>query len=85
MSRFSFEKGKNEAESECCHIHYWRLDLDMLAHRGHALGLGNCKLSFLKGAVHFKKKKTFADYLLTPMSSKMSTSFFLQLKRNEGF
>jgi len=30
-------------------------------------------------------KKTFADYLLTPMSSKMSTSFFLQSKRNEGF
>jgi len=27
-------------------------------------------------------KKTFADNLLTPMSSKMSTSFFLQSKRN---
>jgi len=36
-----------------------------------------------KGVVHFKKKKTFADNLLTPMSSKkMSMSFFLQLKRN---
>jgi len=31
--------------------------------------------------VHFKKK-TFADNLLAPVSSKMSTSFFLQLKRN---
>jgi len=27
----------------------------------------------------------FADNLLTPMSSKMSMSFFLQSKRNEGF
>jgi len=38
----------------------------------------------LKGLVHFKKKikKTFADNLLTPMSSKMSMSFFLQSKRN---
>jgi len=32
-----------------------------------------------------KKKKTFADNLLTPMSPKMSTSFFLQSKRNKGF
>jgi len=29
-----------------------------------------------KGVVHFKKK-TFADNLLAPMSSKMSMSFFL--------
>jgi len=29
-----------------------------------------------------KQKKTFADNLLTPMSSKMSMSFFLQWKRN---
>jgi len=29
-----------------------------------------------------KKKKTFVDNLLTPMSFKMSTSFFLQVKRN---
>jgi len=29
-----------------------------------------------------KKKKTFADNLLTPMSSKMSISFFPQSKRN---
>jgi len=29
-----------------------------------------------------KTKKTFADNLLTTMSSKMSTSFFLQSKRN---
>jgi len=37
----------------------------------------------LKGVVHFKKKnkkKTFADNLLTPMSSKMSFSFSLQSK-----
>jgi len=33
-----------------------------------------------KGVVHFKK--TFADNLLTPMSSKISTFFFLQSKRN---
>jgi len=33
----------------------------------------------------FTFEKTFADNLLTPMSSKMSMSFFLQLKRNEGF
>jgi len=37
-----------------------------------------------KGVVHFKKK-TFADNLLTPMSTKISMSFFLQLKRNQGF
>jgi len=34
---------------------------------------------YFKGVVHFKKK-TFADYLLTPMLSKMSMSFFLQSK-----
>jgi len=34
----------------------------------------------LKGVVFLKK--TFADNLLSPMSSKMSMSFFLQLKRN---
>jgi len=33
----------------------------------------------IKGVVH--SSKTFADNLLTPMSSKMSKSFFLQLKR----
>jgi len=32
----------------------------------------------VKGVVQFKKK-TFADNLLTTMSSKMSMSFFLQL------
>jgi len=42
-------------------------------------------LSALKGVVHLKKKKTFADNLLTPMSSKISMSFFLQSERNEGF
>jgi len=36
----------------------------------------------LKGVVHLKKKKTFADNFLTPMSSEISKSFFLQLKRN---
>jgi len=36
----------------------------------------------MKGVVHFKKKKMYADNLLTPMSSKMSISFFLQSKRN---
>jgi len=36
----------------------------------------------VKGVVHFKKKKTFAHNLLTPMSFKMSMSFFLQSKRN---
>jgi len=39
-------------------------------------------LQTLKRVVHFKKKTTFPDHLLTPMSSKMSMSFFLQLKRN---
>jgi len=34
-------------------------------------------LNYIKGVVHFKKK-TFADNLLTPVSSKMSMSFFLQ-------
>jgi len=49
----------------------------------------NIKPVGLKGVVHFKKKqktkkqKTFADNLLTPMSSKMSMSLFLQ--RNLGF
>jgi len=31
---------------------------------------------YFKGVIHFKKNKTFADNLLTPMSSKMSMSFF---------
>jgi len=35
----------------------------------------------IEGVVHFKIK-TFADNLLTPMSSKISMSIFLQLKRN---
>jgi len=39
----------------------------------------------VKGVVHFKKKKTFADNLPTPMSSKMSMSFYLQSKRNKVF
>jgi len=34
-----------------------------------------------KGVVNFKKK-IFADNLITPTSFKMSTSFFLQSKRN---
>jgi len=42
-------------------------------------------LPHLKGVVHFCKKKTFADNLLTPMSSKISMSFVLQSERNEGF
>jgi len=37
-------------------------------------------LLLFKGVVHFQK--TFADNLLTPMSSKMFMSFFLQSKRN---
>jgi len=43
----------------------------------------DCKTYIItfKGVVHFLKK-TFADNLLTPMSSKMSMSFFLQSKRN---
>jgi len=36
--------------------------------------------AMIKQVDHFKKK-TFADNLLTPMSSKISMSFFLQLKR----
>jgi len=36
-----------------------------------------------KGVVHLKK--TFADNLLTPMSSKMFMSFFLRSKRNKVF
>jgi len=40
-----------------------------------------CEEHYVKGVVHFKKK-TFADNSLTPMSSKISMSFFLQLKRN---
>jgi len=39
-------------------------------------------LDNIKAVVNFVKKKTFADNLLTPMSSKMSVSFFLQSKRN---
>jgi len=41
-------------------------------------------MSTVKGVVHLKKKKkkTFSDNLLTPMSSKISMSFFLQSKRN---
>jgi len=39
------------------------------------------KTPAFKGVVHFKKK-TFADNLLTPMSSKISMSFFLQSKIN---
>jgi len=35
-----------------------------------------------KESFTLKTKQTFADNLLTPMSSKMSTSFFLQSKRN---
>jgi len=38
----------------------------------------------IKGDVHFKKK-TFVDNLLTPMPSKMSMSFFLQLKKIKVF
>jgi len=34
---------------------------------------------------YFTFEKTFADNLLTPMSSKMSMLFFLQSKRNQGF
>jgi len=41
------------------------------------------KENVLKGVVHLKKKKkTFADNLLAPMSSKIFMSFFLQSKRN---
>jgi len=36
----------------------------------------------LKRKIDHFLKKTFADNLLTPMSSKMSMSFFLQSKRN---
>jgi len=36
--------------------------------------------TLFKGLVH-----NFSDNLLTPMSSKLFMSFFLQLKRNEGF
>jgi len=40
----------------------------------------------IKGVVHFKKKqKTFADNLLTPMSSKMSMSFFFSRKEIKVF
>jgi len=38
--------------------------------------------SLLKEYSSLFKKKTFADNLLTLMTSKMSTSFFLQSKRN---
>jgi len=37
---------------------------------------------FIISKIRVVSKKTFADNLLTPMSSKMSTSFFLQSKRN---
>jgi len=42
---------------------------------------------FLKATLHlleqlFTFKTTFADHFLTPISSKMSMSFFLQSKRN---
>jgi len=44
----------------------------------------HCNLKMnIKGVVHFKK--TFADNLLTPMSSKMSMSFFLHLKKIKVF
>jgi len=39
----------------------------------------------VKGVVNFFFLKTFADNLLTPMSSKMSMSFYLQSKRNYVF
>jgi len=39
-------------------------------------------LEKVKLFIDTQKKKTFADNLLTPMSSKMSMSFFLQSKRN---
>jgi len=35
-----------------------------------------------KGVVHFKKKKKLFLKIYSPPSSKMSTTFFLQLKRN---
>jgi len=41
----------------------------------------NERVLYVKGVVHFQKK-IFADNLLTPMSFKMSISFFLQSKRN---
>jgi len=39
---------------------------------------------YFKGVVHLKKK-TFADNLLTPMSSKISISFFLSRKEIKVF
>jgi len=39
-------------------------------------------LSFHFSESSLEKKKTFADNLFTPMSSKISISFFLQSKRN---
>jgi len=49
-------------------------------HKGQAdTGPIRLTASTLKGVVHFLKK-TFADNLLALMSSKMSMSFFLQLK-----
>jgi len=45
------------------------------------LGSGVCGMGRFKGVVHVLKK-TFADNLLTPMSSKMFMSFYLQSKRN---
>jgi len=48
-----------------------------------------CTIQFVMDCFWYKqphlKKCTFADNLLTPMSSKMSMSFFLQSKQNEGF
>jgi len=40
---------------------------------------------YFKGVIHFKKNKTFADNLLTPMSSKMSMSFFFSRKEMKVF
>jgi len=45
-------------------------------------GFQNKQFVNLKGVVPFFLKKTFADYLLSPMSFKMSMFFFLQSKRN---
>jgi len=45
------------------------------------LKYGQAQISNIKGVVHVQKKP-FAANLLTPMSSKISMSFFLQSKRN---
>jgi len=53
----------------------------------HTLKLqGQCSRGNYRGSAlkEFILKKTFADNLLTPMSSKMSMSFFLQSKRNQS-